>query len=224
MEWCCNTKDFFWHRYDKEDRIDSLLDELGKRGISRLIVDSPFFPERAMYWTRMAAGKARQRGLTMVGINRGASLADASSAQSEAAVYDLQEWGRICGLTGLGLLRADLTGLPQVGPSVLAARLARVLEVTLRYGVRLVVAGNDVVPTKDLMQAMYEIGPDGCTLSLPGQPREERLRAWVGEIYSGTHDRTGGDSLLRTIRLDRNGRPFEELDTFLKEHKGTRNG
>lgn len=224
MEWCCNSKDFAWHRYDKEDRIDSLLDELGKRGISRLIVDSLFFPERAMYWTRMAAGKARQRGLTMVGINRGVNIGDASSAEAEAAVYDLQEWGRICGLTGLALLRADLTGLLQVGPSVLAARLMRVLAVTLRYGVRLVVAGNDAVSTKDLMQAVYEIGPDGCSLSLPDLPREESLRAWVGEIYSGAHERSGGDSLLHTIRLDRNGTPFEQLDAFLKGHKGTRNG
>ncbi len=221
MDWCCNTKDFRWYRCDHADRVDRLLTEMASRGISKLIMDSTFFPERAMYWTRMAAGKGKQR-IDVVAINRRASLAAANEADAEAAVYDLQEWGRICGLTGLALLRVDLGGLAEVEPAALARRIVRVAALTLQYGVRLIIAGNGVLDDERIIGALADVGPDRCTVSVPQRQLDPVQRRWVGEVYDEEHRLADATGALLTIRIRSRARSFEALDAFLEAHKEAR--
>jgi hypothetical protein len=224
MEWCCNIKDFAWLRYDRADRLETLLDQLAKRKVAKLIVDSIFFPERAMYWTRMAARKARERNIEVVAINRRAAIGYASDTEVEPAVYDLQEWGRICGLTRLPLLRVEMAGLVEVGPEILAARIQRVLDSTLQYGVRLLLGGGGLVSTQQLLEAVARIGPDVCSLSVPDQPLDVRSEAWVGEVYDSTHARVRAEQALHTVRIADREAPLEALDDFLAREKVGRRG
>lgn len=167
--------------YDTSEYVDRLfagtfdreafLDDAEKNGATELHVQTRFFPERAMYWTRMLRDAADRRGLSLTTLDLDSELI-ADERTVKAQRLNLTEWIRIAALSRIGRVRIHVDGDPTAENKAqrLAQALSPLAEQTRQYGTMLVLADGCAEFTDgQLLEAAKAVGYDVCRVAARGE-------------------------------------------------------
>ena len=156
-------KALFKGEFDKQVFIQDAL----KSGASSIMVETRFFPERAMYWTRMFRAAAEKEGLKLNAIVCDSNLLAEDSESRETALADLSEWVRIAALSKIPALKIRITGISShSGEEIrnLTSLLGIVVSDAKSYGVKLIISDNAGIHTTDLLSVLKHLDYSMCRI------------------------------------------------------------
>lgn len=183
------TSSFMPDLYKKEFTRQKFLDAAVATGADAIMVGSQFFPERAMYWTRMFRTDAEQRGLGFAGILCESELLVASSMAIKEAVSDLLEWIRISALSKISHLWVQINGMEPVDENrieALSRDLQPVVKTAERYGIVLVfVDGTNAFGQNQLLTLVKKLGYTACRIGEIKDPPTKNDLVWFETIEKG---------------------------------------
>ena len=143
---------------------EGFLKDAKAAGATELCVQVRFFPERAMYWTRMLRNAAAAQGMELTTIELSSELIAEEKTVKEQRL-NLSEWIRIAALSKIKRIRIRVDGEP--GDAQAAKRLvdalAPLMEMTRLYGTVLVLAfGSAEMSDAQLLEAAKALGYGSC--------------------------------------------------------------
>ena len=157
MKRAFDTDAFTKQLHARDFSMPAFVDAAVRQGAETVAVGARFFPERAMYWTRLSRQEAEKKGLTLSAIIVDSELVTSDTATLEAAQADLSEWIRIAGLSEIPALRVRLNGVDDQAPRdvpSLAAALAPLMVIAQRYGITLHLTAGDSGLTDEALLAL----------------------------------------------------------------------
>lgn len=176
------TSSFMPDLYKKEFTREKFLDAAVAAGADTIMVGAQFFPERAMYWTRMFRADAEKRGLGFAGILCESELLIASSEAIQEAVSDLLEWIRISALSKISHLWVQINGMEPFDENrieTLSRDLQPVVMTAERYGIVLVfVDGTNMIGQNQLLTLVKKLGYTACRIGDVNEAPCENDSVW----------------------------------------------
>lgn len=168
--------------YKKNFTREEFLTQAKAKGADTILVDARFFPERAMYWTRMFRSDAQKMEISMKAIVRSSLLATEDANMLEAAKSDLLEWIRIAALSQIPNLHIKIDGVKTMDEAAiqsLAASLQPVFAAAQRYGTMLVFCrGTADITDEALLILLKSLGYTACR-AIFALPPEGNDAAWI---------------------------------------------
>lgn len=150
---------------------EGFLNDAKASGATQLHVQTRFFPERAMYWTRMLRNAAATQGMELTTIDLESELiADERTVREQR--LNLSEWIRIAALSKIGQIRIHVDGEPGDGQAVkrLVDALLPLAEMARQYGTILVLSkGSAEMSDRQLLQAAKALGYGICRVCAEGE-------------------------------------------------------
>lgn len=149
-------------------------------GAEELHVDTRFFPERAMYWTRMLRNAASQQGMELSTLLLESELI-AGVDTVEAQRANLSEWIRIAALSKIRNLKIRVNGRVGMNDawSMLAQALHPLVAIARQYGTTLILTdGSARLGDNQLIRAAKALGYANCRIS-PAQTLSGTALHWV---------------------------------------------
>lgn len=172
-------KALFKGEFDKQLFIQDAL----KNGASSIMVETCFFPERAMYWTRMFRTAAEKQGIRLSAIICDSNLLAEDRESREAALADLSEWVRIAALSKIPALKIRISGASsrlEDESCRLVSLLGSVVSDAKRYGVGLIVSGNAGMNDADLLLVLKQLDFSVCRIEpAPGTRLDKSDGKWI---------------------------------------------
>lgn len=139
---------------------ETFLRDAKQAGTSELLVDVRFFPERAMYWTRMFREAASQEQLKLSTLLFDSMLiADQDTIEREHT--NISEWIRIAALSKIPQLMLRINGQCRVPDKLQCLReaLEPMVQLAHQYGMRLILSnGNAGLSGQDLLNTAKALG------------------------------------------------------------------
>ncbi len=170
--------------FTRQDFINSAVEA----GAEKILVGNRFFPERAMYWTRMFRHDAEKAGLKLEGIICDSEMITDNSDTLEAAKSDLLEWIRIAALSKIPALHVHIDGVENVDESridYLAKSLESVVSSAEQYGIMIVFsAGTASINHQQLINLAKKLGYTACRVAASGDNILSNA-AWYAESDRG---------------------------------------
>lgn len=149
---------------------EDFLNDAKSHGATQLHVQARFFPERAMYWTRMFRNAAAERGMELTTIDLDSELiADEWTVREQR--LNLSEWIRIAALSKIGQVRIHVDGEPGDERAVkrLIDALSPLTQMAGQYGTMLVLAGGSAALSDgQLLEAAKALGYGVCRVHAKG--------------------------------------------------------
>lgn len=180
MYLCCNTKSLRFLRYKNQWHSEQVLNNVASTGVKGVIMETELFPERAMYWTRMAREKAAQMGMNLVAIYREADLTHAPKVNETIA--DLREWVRIAALSNIPYVKIELTGAAPKDYQALKDAWMQVIEYAGKYGTNVILGAERVLTLDELVMLVKQTNFSNCRIAVRETEVVEAIMPWIKEI------------------------------------------
>ena len=149
---------------------EGFLNDALAAGAPQLHVQVRFFPERAMYWTRMMRNAAAEKGMALTTLELSSELI-ADERTVRAQQLNLSEWIRIAALSKIGSLCISVDGEPgdlQAAKRLVDA-LSPLMEMTRLYGTVLILSsGSAQMSDAQLLEAAKALGYASCRVKTRG--------------------------------------------------------
>ena len=179
------TRNYAHALFKKTFTRETFLADAAAAGADKVLVGSRFFPERAMYWTRMFRADAEKKGIQLAGIICDSELVTEEADVLEAAKADLLEWIRIAALSRIAALRVRIDGDGTVDEAYvdsLAEALLSVVASAERYGTQLVFsAGTADIGEGLLLRLAKKLGYAACRIASGGSRTNAADSVWFAE-------------------------------------------
>lgn len=221
MYLCCNTKSFRLLRYKNQWNAEQILHEIVSTGAQGVIMETELFPERAMYWTRMARENIAHKGMTLVALFREADLTNDSSLKTEQSIADLQEWVRIAALSSIPYVKIELNGAFLNNPQAAEAALRRVADYAGKYGTKVIFSSGNVITFHELLGLIKPIGFSNCRLTAKAENIEDSLKPWIQEIIIEKYIPNLGGNGFITVEPVNKSKALDEIRATIASLKGT---
>ena len=173
METIYTTSAYAGQLFTRTFSKEAFLDDAQRSGARALRVQTRFFPERAMYWTRMFRDAAAKRGMDLAAIELSSELLGGEEAVN-AQRANLSEWIRIAALSRIGrvMVRVDGAGDSADARRRLVSALEPLTGDIKQYGVKLVLAsGSAALDDAQLLEAAKALGYDVCRVHFAGEAK-----------------------------------------------------
>lgn len=220
MYLCCNTKSFRLLRYKNQWNAEQTLHEIASTGAQGVIMETELFPERAMYWTRMARENIAKKGMTLVALFREADLTNDSSLKTEQSIADLMEWVRIAALSNIPYVKIELSGAFLNNYQAIESAFRRVIDYAAKYGTKVIFGSGRVVTLNELVSLIKRIGFSDCRIAAKAADIEDSLKPWIQEtIVEKYIPHLGGNGFI-TVEPTNGSQAPEEIRATIASLKG----
>lgn len=176
-----DTSDYWKKLYKGEFSRDQFIQDARSSGADAIMVESVYFRERAMYWTRMFRKAAADAGLEMRAIICESNLLARSKEERDNTVADLFEWIRISALSYIPYLNIRITGsaeLCEMPLACLSETLKPVVETAKRYGMRLLFSDRAGLGASRLLDLVKTLDYHVCSVSGEEVPADLHDAKW----------------------------------------------